>query len=165
LRRFSHARPDRGSGGFGLHRDHGGAHPASIQRVDGVYVDPKLPAPSHPTIGMVALHTALQKVGQPYVWAAAGPTTFDCSGLTQWAYARAGIWLTHFTGDQWNEGRLIHPRDILPGDLILFEYRHSTTIHHVGMYLGAGWMVNAPFTGQYVDVVPVPSGVAGVIRP
>jgi cell wall-associated NlpC family hydrolase len=47
----------------------------------------------------------------------------------------------------------------------LFEDRHRTTIHHVGIYLGAGWMVNAPFTGQYVDVVPVPSGVAGVVRP
>src|SRR6202042_780714 len=104
-----------------------------------------------------ALREALSKLGQPYVWAAGGPNTFDCSGLMQWAYAHAGRWLTHFSGDQWNEGRLIPPRDILPGDLILFEYRHSTTIHHVGMYLGAGWMVNAPFTGQYVDVVQVPS--------
>jgi cell wall-associated NlpC family hydrolase len=165
LARFSHALPDRGATGFGMHRDHDGAHPAPFERTDGIDVDPKLAEPTDPTVGMVALHTALQKLGQPYVWAAAGPSTFDCSGLTQWAYAHAGIWLTHFTGDQWNEGRLIPPSEILPGDLILFEYHHSTTIHHVGMYVGAGWMVNAPYTGQYVDLVPVPPDVAGVVRP
>jgi cell wall-associated NlpC family hydrolase len=165
LARFSHALRDSGSAGLGVHRDHGGAHPAPFERADGVFVDPRLAPLTKPTVGMVALRAALQKLGQPYVWAAAGPSTFDCSGLTQWAYAHAGVRLAHFTGDQWNEGRLIPPRDILPGDLILFEYSHSTTIHHVGMYLGAGWMVNAPFTGQYVDVVPVPSDVAGVVRP
>jgi cell wall-associated NlpC family hydrolase len=165
LARFSHPLPDGGSAGLGIHRDHGGAHPAPFEQADGVFVDPRLAPLTDPTVGMVALRAALEKLGQPYVWAAAGPSTFDCSGLTQWAYAHAGVRLAHFTGDQWNEGRLIPPRDILPGDLILFEYSHSTTIHHVGIYLGAGWMVNAPFTGQYVDVVPVPSDVAGVVRP
>jgi cell wall-associated NlpC family hydrolase len=165
LARFSHRRPDRGSGGIGVHRNHGGAKPAPFQRVDGVYVDPRLPVLTNPTVGMVALQAALAKLGQPYVWAAAGPKTFDCSGLVQWAYAHAGLRFTHFSGTQWNEGRLIPAHDILPGDLILFEYHHSETIHHVGIYLGAGWMVNAPFTGQYVDVVRVPSGVAGVVRP
>jgi cell wall-associated NlpC family hydrolase len=150
-----------------LHRLHGGAHPAAYQRPDGVYVDPTLPSLTAPTIGEMALRTALGKLGQPYVWAAAGPSTFDCSGLTQWAYAHAGVGLAHFTGDQWNEGEKIPGRDILPGDLILFEYPvgHREVIHHVAMYLGADWMLNAPYTGQYVDVVPVPSGVAGIIRP
>jgi cell wall-associated NlpC family hydrolase len=167
LERFTHALADRGAAGFGIHRLHAGAHPAKFQAPDGVFVDPRLPAPAHPTISMVALRAALSKLGQPYVWAAAGPSTFDCSGLTQWAYAHAGIPLAHYTGDQWNEGAKISPRDILPGDLILFEspVGGREVIHHVGLYLGAGWMLNAPYTGQYVDVVPVPSGVAGVVRP
>jgi cell wall-associated NlpC family hydrolase len=167
LHGFSHSVPDGGSAGFGLHRLHGGAHPAKPQPADGVYVDPKLPTIPHPTIGTVALRTTLGRLGQPYVWAAAGPTTFDCSGLMQWAYAHAGIRLTHFSGDQYNEGRLIPGRDILPGDLILFDHRvHGReVIHHVGMYLGSGWMVNAPYTGQYVSVTQVPSGVAGIVRP
>jgi cell wall-associated NlpC family hydrolase len=138
--------------------------PAPFQRRDGVYIDPRLPRPTNPTIGMIAIRAALQKLGQPYVWAAGGPSTFDCSGLTQWAYARAGIHLIHFTGSQWNEGRLLKPRQILPGDLVLFAHRHGP-IHHVGIYLGAGWMVNAPFTSQYVSVTRVSSGVAGVVRP
>jgi cell wall-associated NlpC family hydrolase len=167
LQRFSHSVPDRGSPGIGVHARHGGSVAAPFQRADGVYVNPRLPAPANPTVGMVALRAALQKLGQPYVWAGGGPGTFDCSGLVQWAYARAGRRFTHFTGAQWNEARLIKPRQILPGDLILFEHRigRHEVIHHVGLYLGAGWMVNAPFTGQYVDVVPVSSGVAGVVRP
>jgi enoyl-CoA hydratase len=160
LARFTHAVPDRGSGGIGVHRRHGGSAPAVFQKPDGVYVDPHLARPRDSTVGMVALRAALKKLGQPYIWAAAGPSTFDCSGLVQWAYAHAGIRLTHFSGSQWNEGRLISPRDILPGDLILFDHLidHHEVIHHVGLYLGAGWMVNAPFTGQYVDIVRITSG-------
>jgi cell wall-associated NlpC family hydrolase len=167
LGRFTHALSDHGAGGFGMHRRHGGASPAHLQHKDGVYVDPKLPTLTSPTIGMVALRTAMAKLGQPYVWAAAGADTFDCSGLVQWAYAHAGVWLTHFSGDQWNEGRKIHARQILPGDLILFDHHAGghEVIHHVALYVGAGWMLNAPYTGQYVDVVPVPTGVAGVVRP
>lgn len=167
----THALFNRGSRGWGLHRNHDGARPAVMQRSDGVYVDPTLPRLADPTVAGTAVRAALQKLGHPYVWAGAGPKVFDCSGLTQWAYAKAGIELAHYTGSQWNEGRLISPRDILPGDLILFEHKIGSRhhrheyIHHVGMYLGAGWMVNAPYTGQYVDVVPVEAGVAGVIRP
>jgi cell wall-associated NlpC family hydrolase len=163
----THAVRDRGSRGWGLRRRHDGARPAVVQKADGIYVDPALPALADPTVAEVAVRAALQKLGQPYVWAGAGPVVFDCSGLTQWAYAKAGVRLGHYTGLQWNEGRLVPVDDILPGDLILFEekVRHHEYIHHVGMYLGAGWMVNAPYTGQYVNVVPVPHGVAGVVRP
>lgn len=161
LRRFTHSVPIAGSAGFGMHRSYSGVVPARFQHPDGVYVDPQLPALRHPTVAAVAIRAALSRLGQPYVWAAAGPVTFDCSGLVRWAYARAGLVLTHYTGDQWNEGRLIPPSDVLPGDLILF----GRTLHHVGIYLAAGWMLNAPFTGHYVDVVPVGSQVAGIVRP
>ena len=153
--------PVGSSGGWGVHAMHDGAFPAPFQRRDGVYVDPRLPALVHPTVSMVALRTALHALGQPYVWAAAGPTTFDCSGLVRWAYGHAGIALYHYTGTQWNEGRLIPPQDALPGDLLLF----GRPIDHVGIYLGAGWMINAPYTGHYVDVVPVETDLDGVIRP
>jgi cell wall-associated NlpC family hydrolase len=149
------------SPGWGMGRIHGGNRPAMFRHPDGVTVEPRVTAVADPTVGEVALRAALQKLGLPYVWAASGPTTFDCSGLTMWAYAHAGIALAHYTGTQWNEGRLIPARDILPGDLILF----GNPAEHVGMYLGAGWMLNAPYTSQYVDVVPVPTGVAGVVRP
>jgi cell wall-associated NlpC family hydrolase len=167
LERFSHAVPDSGSAGVGVHAHHGGNVAAPFLRPDGVYVYPHLAMPENPTVGMVALRAALLKLGSPYVWAAGGPSTFDCSGLVQWAYAHAGRHFTHFSGAQWNEARLISPRDILPGDLILFDHlvNHHEVIHHVGLYLGAGWMLNAPFTGQYVNVVRVSSGVAGVVRP
>jgi cell wall-associated NlpC family hydrolase len=110
---------------------------------------------------MVAIRAALSRLGQPYVWAAAGPGTFDCSGLVRWAYGQAGLSLVHYTGTQWDQGRLVAPRDVLPGDLILF-YR---ALSHVGIYLGAGWMLNAPYTGQYVSVMPVHGEVAGIVRP
>jgi cell wall-associated NlpC family hydrolase len=161
LDRFTHGIYDAGSGGIGMDKKHAHFLPALFQKPDGRYVDPHLPIATYPTIGMVAVRSALKELGQPYVWAAAGPTTFDCSGLVQWAYAQAGLSLAAFTGYEWNEGRLIPGRDILPGDLILF----GDPTFHVGMYLGAGWMVNAPYTSQYVDVVPVPGRVAGVIRP
>ncbi|HTW20268.1 MAG TPA: C40 family peptidase [Mycobacteriales bacterium] len=152
---------DGGSRGLGHNRRHDGAKPAPFQTADGLFVDPTIQRAKPPTVGLVALRTALQQLGKPYVWAAAGPITYDCSGLVQWAYAHAGLLLAHHAATQWNEGRLIPGRDILPGDLIMF----GRPIFHVGIYLGSGWMLNAPYTGQYVDVVPVPSGVTGVIRP
>ena len=67
---------------------------------------PNLPVVGN-TIGAQALRFALAKLGDEYVWGAAGPTTFDCSGLVMWAYEHVGISLAHFTGDQWNEGQHI----------------------------------------------------------
>jgi cell wall-associated NlpC family hydrolase len=161
LQPFQHGIADAGASGTGLNAKHDGSRPALLQQADGVFVQPHLQPLSHPTVGEEAIRTALGQLGKPYVWAAAGPSSFDCSGLTQWAYAHAGVPLAHYTGDQWNEGKLVPHRDLLPGDLVLF----GSTIDHVGIYLGAGWMINAPYTGQYVDVMPVFSGVNGVVRP
>ncbi|HVT64020.1 MAG TPA: C40 family peptidase [Mycobacteriales bacterium] len=162
LRRFEHAVHVGTSRGFGMHRRHDHVLPAPRQRPDGVYVDPALPPlPTDASVAMVAIRAAMSKLGHPYVWAAAGPDTFDCSGLVRWAYGKAGVPLLHYTGFQWNEGRRVPAHDVLPGDLILF-YK---SLSHVGIYLGSGWMLNAPYTGQYVSVMPVHGKVAGIVRP
>ena len=162
LHLFAHAVHVGTSRGLGMHRRHDHVMPAPRQASDGVYVDPSLPQlPDNPSIAMVALRAAMTKLGHPYVWAAAGPDTFDCSGLVRWAYGKAGLSLLHYTGYQWNEGKLVPPRDVLPGDLILF----FKGLGHVGIYLASGWMLNAPYTGQYVSVMPVHGKVAGIVRP
>ncbi|PTA44694.1 glycoside hydrolase [Micromonospora sp. RP3T] len=109
-----------------------------------------------------AIKTACAQVGDPYVWGATGPNSFDCSGLTQYAYKAAGISLTHFTGAQWNEGRKISASEARPGDLVFF----FSDLHHVGLYLGNGLMVHAPRTGKPVQVAKVEyMPVAGYRRP
>jgi peptidoglycan DL-endopeptidase CwlO len=118
----------------------------------------------HPTgdsVGVQALRWALTRVGDPYVWGAAGPNAFDCSGLVMWAYAHVGISLMHFTGDQWNEGEHISRSELEPGDLVFF----FANLGHVGMYVGNGLMVDAPTFGQPVQVQPVFwSAYAGAVR-
>jgi cell wall-associated NlpC family hydrolase len=99
----------------------------------------------------VAVDAALSELGSPYVWDAAGPDTFDCSGLTLWAWGHAGVPLGHFTGTQVHQGKRVRTDELLPGDLLLF----GSPLHHVGMYLGAGYMIDAPNTGDYVKIQPV----------
>ncbi|WP_408630693.1 C40 family peptidase [Micromonospora coxensis] len=109
-----------------------------------------------------AIRVACQQVGDPYVWGADGPDSFDCSGLTQYAYKAAGISLTHHTGDQWNEGRAIPRSEARPGDLVFF----FSDLHHMGLYLGNDKMVHAPRTGKPVQVSSINyMPVAGFRRP
>jgi len=113
------------------------------------------------SIGVQALNHALTRIGDPYVWAAAGPSEFDCSGLVMWAYAQIGIHLLHFTGDQWNEGEHIPRSELEPGDLVFFY----PTISHVGLYVGNGLMVDAPSAGQDVQIQPIDWGnFVGAVR-
>jgi cell wall-associated NlpC family hydrolase len=109
---------------------------------------PALELPEGKGIGVEALRWALSRLGDAYVWGAAGPDTFDCSGLVMWAYQHVGISLDHFTGDQWNEGEHISRSQLAPGDLVFF----FADISHVGMYVGDGMMVDAPTFGQPVQV-------------
>jgi peptidoglycan DL-endopeptidase CwlO len=112
---------------------------------------PNIDIPTANTVGAEALRFALTRRGDPYVWGAAGPSFFDCSGLVMWAYEQVGISLEHFTGDQWNEGQHISKSQLEPGDLVFF----FPDIGHVGMYVGNGLMVDAPTFGQVVQVQPV----------
>jgi cell wall-associated NlpC family hydrolase len=118
-------------------------------------------APAGNSIGAQALRFALTRIGDQYVWGAAGPNQFDCSGLVMWAYAQVGISLQHFTGLQWNEGEHISRSQLRPGDLVFF----FADLGHVGMYIGNGMMVNAPTFGQPVQVAPVFwSAFVGAVR-
>jgi cell wall-associated NlpC family hydrolase len=97
----------------------------------------------------VAVEAALSKVGSPYQWGAAGPDSFDCSGLTMWAWAQAGVALPHNSGAQYAATPRVDRADLQPGDLLF----SGSPIHHVGMYIGNGQMVEAPYTGVSVRVV------------
>jgi cell wall-associated NlpC family hydrolase len=108
---------------------------------------------------------ACSLIGKPYVWGANGPNSYDCSGLTQAAWAVVGKSLTHYTGDQWKESYAVSTP--LPGDLIFFY----SDRHHVGIYLGKDSsgrtiIVHAPHSGDYVRMAYVGSmPIAGIRRP
>ena len=122
---------------------------------------PDISIPTANTVGAQALTAALSRRGDPYVWGAAGPGEFDCSGLVVWAFAQEGISLPHFTGDLWNSGVHISRADLEPGDLVFF----FADISHVGIYLGDGLMVDAPDFGEVVRVEPVYwSAFVGAVR-
>jgi peptidoglycan DL-endopeptidase CwlO len=114
------------------------------------------------------LRAAASRLGMPYVWGAAGPASFDCSGLVQWSFAQAGVVMPRVAADQARTGPAVPISQAQPGDLLF--YRTDPTapsyISHVAIYLGRGWMIQAPQPGENVQVVPVALGseFAGVVR-
>jgi peptidoglycan DL-endopeptidase CwlO len=109
-----------------------------------------------------AVDAALSQVGKPYQWGAAGPDSYDCSGLTMWAWAQAGVSLPHNSSMQYSSTTRVGQGDLEPGDLMFF----GSPIHHVGMYIGSGQMVEAPYTGSSVRVVSASrSDFVGAGRP
>jgi cell wall-associated NlpC family hydrolase len=119
-------------------------------------------------IAAAAIAAARSRLGVPYVWGATGPDAFDCSGLTQWSYAHAGISLPRTAAEQWNAGPHPSLADLEPGDLLFWALNTSdpATIHHVAMYIGKGMMIAAPHTGENVQIQPVyMQGFIGAMRP
>jgi cell wall-associated NlpC family hydrolase len=98
-----------------------------------------------------AIKFALAQRGKPYVYGATGPNSYDCSGLTQAAFAAAGVTIGRTTYDQVKDGVPIAKADLKPGDLVFFYSGPS----HVGIYLGDGQIVHAPHTGAVVEVAPL----------
>jgi cell wall-associated NlpC family hydrolase len=108
---------------------------------------------------LAALAYAKAQIGDPYVWAAEGPNSFDCSGLMWAAYHYRGDFeLRRVSRDQYDQTskKSVDRYSLVPGDLLFFSSTNSWTgIHHVAMYAGGGMMVEAPRTGLDVRLVPV----------
>jgi peptidoglycan DL-endopeptidase CwlO len=118
--------------------------------------------PSPTGAASVAVHTALAQLGDPYVWGAAGPGSFDCSGLTMYSWRAAGVSLPHSAAAQYGALPHVSQSALEPGDLVFF----GSPIHHVGMYIGKGLMVAAPSSGRVVQIQKVfRSDYVGAARP
>lgn len=109
-----------------------------------------------------AVHYALAQVGDAYVYGAAGPNAFDCSGLTMMAWAQAGVGLPHSSSAQFGSGPHIAPSQLRPGDLVFYY----SPISHVAMYIGNGMVVHAANPGEGVRIAPMYSmPFVGAVRP
>jgi peptidoglycan DL-endopeptidase CwlO len=109
--------------------------------------DSEIPGPPSPKAGASkAVSVAAAQIGKPYKWGAAGPDSFDCSGLTMYAWAAAGVQLAHFAASQYETLPKVPRSQLAPGDLVFF----GNPIHHVGIYEGGGVMIAAPQTGENV---------------
>jgi cell wall-associated NlpC family hydrolase len=113
--------------------------------------------------GSIAARKACSLIGKPYIWGAAGPKGFDCSGLTLAAWATVGVTLRHYTQWQWQDTKPVTRSQLRPGDLVFFY----SDLHHMGIYVGAGWIVHAPHTGDFVRMAQLTNTgpIAGYRRP
>jgi len=94
------------------------------------------------------VETALAYHGIPYLWGGATPRAFDCSGLVLYVFAQHGVQLPHYSGSQFLMGEKIAPAALLPGDVVFF----GSPVHHVGIYIGGGYYIHAPRTGDFVKI-------------
>ena len=120
--------------------------------------------PNVPASGRAAaaIHYAMAQVGKSYVYGAAGPNAFDCSGLTMMAWAQAGVGLPHSSSAQFSSGPRIAESNLQPGDLVFYY----SPISHVGMYIGNGMIVNAENPGSGIRVTGLHSmPYVGAVRP
>jgi cell wall-associated NlpC family hydrolase len=115
---------------------------------------------SYATKAAKAVAFARAQVGKPYVWGAAGPDSYDCSGLTQAAWKAACVTLPRATTDQVNAGTTVSLADAQPGDLVFFH----DDISHVGLHVGDGMMIHAPKPGAYVCEESIHHGGTSIIH-
>jgi cell wall-associated NlpC family hydrolase len=108
-----------------------------------------------------AVAAAKSRLGSPYVWGAAGPGAFDCSGLVMWAWGHAGVSLPHFSGAQYASTTHISMSQLQPGDLVF----PSNPGSHVAMYIGGGMIIESPHSGAVVHIVPLSSWFVLASRP
>jgi cell wall-associated NlpC family hydrolase len=129
---------------------HGNRASRSTEREPAVASGPVV---ANSEAAQIAIDTAMAQRGKPYVWAASGPGSFDCSGLTAYAYRAAGVSLAHSSALQSKTGQAVSRADLQPGDLVFFY----SPVSHVGIYIGNGQMVHAPTSGDVVKVASVDS--------
>jgi cell wall-associated NlpC family hydrolase len=107
------------------------------------------------TAAQVAVQVALEQVGKPYVWAGAGPSDFDCSGLVMYAWEAAGVSLPHYSVAQFDDTARITEAELEPGDLVFYNNGSGPQPGHVTMYVGNGQVVAADYPGSDVRVEPL----------
>jgi cell wall-associated NlpC family hydrolase len=123
------------------------------------------PPPSAGGSAAVAIAAAKSQLGVPYVWGGDTPGVgFDCSGLTMWSWGQAGVSLPHSAAEQYDDIEHVPLSDMEPGDLIFYD--EGGVIGHVTMYIGGGEMIQAPETGEDVQITTIWSnGLVGAGRP
>jgi cell wall-associated NlpC family hydrolase len=131
--------------------------PASSVGGDNI---PNLPAPSAQAGAAIAFAEA--QLGKPYEYAASGPNTFDCSGLTMRAWGAAGVSMPHYSGAQYAMFPHVPLGQLQPGDLLFWGGGGS---EHVAMYIGGGLQIAATHTGDFVRIQPMGSNPVGAARP
>ena len=136
---------------------HGGDRASRAEREPAA---PAGPIVANSQAAQIAVDTAMAQRGKSYVWAASGPGSFDCSGLTSYAYRAAGVSLPHSSRMQSQMGQAVSRDQLQPGDLVFFY----SPVSHVGIYIGNGQMVHAPTSGDVVKVAPIMSGFSGARR-
>jgi cell wall-associated NlpC family hydrolase len=133
--------------------------PAAVRGPSGIAPE-NLPAPKGAAAAAVA--AAVAQLGKPYVYAGAGPDAFDCSGLTMYAWEQAGVSMAHSATLQYTSFPHVPIDQLQPGDLVVF----GRPIHHVGIYVGNGTMIEAPHTGAFVRYASIyRRDYAGASRP
>ena len=135
------------------------------------------PSPSPPPAGSSegtssgaerAIDFARAQIGKPYQWAADGPSSYDCSGLTMRAWEQGGVYLPHYSVAQYEQSQQVSLTELRRGDLVFFASSPDDhrTIYHVGLYIGDGLMIEAPYTGEDVRVSSIwRSSLFGAARP
>ena len=98
--------------------------------------------------GSKVIQVAVQYIGVPYIWAGASPSGFDCSGFVMYVYAKLGIDLPHSSRMMSEMGTAVSDSQLQPGDLVFY----GSPVHHVGIYVGDGKMINSPYTGASVRI-------------
>jgi cell wall-associated NlpC family hydrolase len=132
--------------------------------VDASRGTPRIPAGGYPASGRaaIAVHFAMAQIGKAYVYGAAGPSAYDCSGLMMRAWGAAGVYLPHSSSAQYGSGTHISASQLQPGDLVFYY----SPISHVGMYIGGGKMVHAPNPSRRVEIRDISSmPYVGATRP
>jgi cell wall-associated NlpC family hydrolase len=114
-----------------------------------------------------AIDFAMAQMGKPYEWGADGPSTYDCSGLVMRAWQQGGVSLPHYSVEQYARSQPVALSDLRRGDLVFFASGSDyQSIYHVGLYIGSGQMIEAPYTGENVRISSIwRSSLFGAARP
>ena len=113
-------------------------------------ISTSVPTPEPIPIGERIVNIATQYLGVPYVWGGTTPDGFDCSGLVQYVYAQIGISVSRTSKEQATNGWAVSRDELRAGDLVFFA--NSQGVHHVGIYIGDGQFIHAPYSGDVVKI-------------